>query len=1177
MVKKAFRWLLIFLAGLLVLLLLAAAGFYWYVDSRRDLAAREAAEQLGLDLQYKNVTFTYWDTWPEVSLRVDSLTLRDRHRPTAEDPLLTADHLDALFNLDRIWDDTLKFEVLRINGGSFNLLTDSTGRFNLGALAGARDTTKSEGSDSGTSLFAPVVDWEDAQVFLTDFGTNYVDTIKNKRMTNRFDSLLVVASTLADGDLQFNATLDTHVGGLAFNTEKGAYLRDTDLSGLLKITRRDTAWHIDTTVLRAGPDEYRLAGTVGRGDHAGIRLYIANPRTVYDRARALLHDTLTAKLDAYAVEGPFPVIANVISRPEDGKNVEVQLHFKTYGQNVRLQKYRFTNVTTEGTFVNRLPKDEGGTGHRTDFRIETEPTVAYYDGMKIETPQAIVRGVKNEPFLDAPLLLTGGAGALSRLFGNTNFFFRRGRFAMETHVDASLMSIPDIVTSTDGTLKMDDLVVDYQAAGVRFDFASIFVRKAGEDVQFNLKSGDFPTDLDFNLAGRLDNILPLLLDRPGEELTTEVVFSADTLNWSGFRELFGRESFANAGGKQKSGAESDAQVQSMKRTLLGLQNSFHPQLTVQIGQLGYYDVMKLKDFTSGLHFDGDTMVLEHTSFSWRDSDLAFDARFNMGTFNRTPFAVAVAADHLDLQALRQPLTAFGLKIPRGIDELPTDLKIRFSHEGVINDTFGIQPGTNYGMLTFNDGRENLFGGTVSYGPRDGVLQTHIDLSGDPSLVNDLFDAEDFFFSSGHFRIDLDVSDVPETVGDLIETAKLSLRIDSSNLRYEPAGAYVPIRSFRVTASDNHATVDLRLTSDATRRSVALTGEMEGLSAFLYPENDETFKVKADATAGRLHASDIRTFINFDERQATNSTTTDSTGAADFNPQQIVSAGEGIFNSFRPDLSLRIDTFDLDKSTQFRDLHAGIRIQDSTVLVLEKTGFEMNAGRVELSGTYDIDRRMKSPFTLLWRTDSVQLDQIMLTARELGLPGIDSMGSLRGILATRGDVDGRIDEKRKRLLMNRSEAGVRLKTSTIVLDDWPQLQAMGRKALMKKRFNTIHLAPLDVNLRIDSGTVHIPHTEIQSSALQLFVEGRIDTVRGPDLLLSVPVFANLFRGAPGRAPAKTGLANAGWKVYLVMEQDKEGVTKTRFRLGRRKFYKDRGRLAELRALKVEEKRVRRVRK
>ena len=63
-------------------------------------------------------------------------------------------------------------------------------------------------------------------------------------------------------------------------------------------------------------------------------------------------------------------------------------------------------------------------------------------------------------------------------------------------------------------------------------------------------------------------------------------------------------------------AEDAAQVAAMKTALLGIENAFHPNFNLLIDTVAYYDVMTLTDFSTGLHFNDDTLVLERTKFNW---------------------------------------------------------------------------------------------------------------------------------------------------------------------------------------------------------------------------------------------------------------------------------------------------------------------------------------------------------------------------------------------------------------------------------------------------------------------------------------------------------------------------------------------------------------------------------
>jgi hypothetical protein len=274
-------------------------------------------------------------------------------------------------------------------------------------------------------------------------------------------------------------------------------------------------------------------------------------------------------------------------------------------------------------------------------------------------------------------------------------------------------------------------------------------------------------------------------------------------------------------------------------------------------------------------------------------------------------------EHLDLNRLRPTIDYFGPSLPATFDELPNDLYIDFAHRGVIDDSLGITPGYNGGQLLFNDGRESLFAGRLVYTPTGpDSLQSRLELSGDPRVVNSLFNAENFLFGSGRFRIDASLDGIPEDVPELLRKAELRLQVDSSQIDYRPGDVFIPVQRFTVDVAEERAVFDLRLRSDATRRLVSLSGELDRLSGFLLPELGIPYRVRADAKAKHLAWSDFDDFIR--SRDTGGDTTA-------FDLRQALSATGGIFSSFRPDLSLSVDTFRINGYRPFVDVRAGVRV------------------------------------------------------------------------------------------------------------------------------------------------------------------------------------------------------------------------------------------------------------
>lgn len=1146
MLKKVLRWSLIAL-GVLVLLL-AAALFYLdrYLDSQEEKLLHEFTATAGLEVAFRRVELRAWESFPRVSLTVDSLVVRDSLLPDDAPALLAVRQLHGAVSLDALLRDTLRVLALEVREGSIHLETDSTGRTNAGSLFD-RDT-------SAPASSALLLDYDGLDVGLSDVNFTFINPLRKKHIEAQLNELTATGHRAADGGVDLATALDLHLGTLTFNTDKGGYLRDTPVEGQLDIHFGPETWTVPPTPLAIGDQTFRIGATIARGEGAMSRLTLENPATDFGQSRAMLHDELQQKLAAYDIAGRFPVRAEINSTFARGENPEVRIAFRFDGQDVKIQQYRFRDAHADGTFVNRLDEADGGTpGSRKNLRFDFDGIRAQQGGLYVEMPHARVYANEYDTRLRAPVRVSGRAETVSQRLGNDNFFFDRGRFVFTTEAELSLEApLPEVLAATDGTLRLEELDVVYRPAGVRFPFEYIELSKRAEDVRFHVQSSELPTGVALELVGGIDNLTPLLFDRPEETMRTEVTLLAPRIDWTDFRAFFGQDGYFEADTADTLGRDA-AQTRAIKSTLLGLQEAFHPALDVRLDTVAYYDVFTLTDLSTGLHFTGDTLVLERTTFDWEGSEVGFGARLALADTGRTPFALEMTAEHLDLNRLRPTVDYFGPALPPELDELPDDLHIDFAHRGVIDDSLGIMPGRNTGSLRFDDGHDGLFSGTLRYdttGPAG--LHSRLHLHGDPVIVNTLFNAQNFLFGSGRFRIDLALDGTPATVPELLETGELQLRIDSSRVSYRPAGVYIPVRHFTVDVAGQRATYDLQLFSDSTQRSVALTGELDRLSGFIFPELDLPFSVRADATAEVLHWSDLADFVR-SERPDTTA----------FDPQQLLSATGGIFSSFRPDLSLAIDTFWIGDRTPFVNLHAGMHLRDSTQLVVEESGFSLGEGSVELAATYDLDERMQSPFTLDWRTDSLSLQ--LLLEEIAALDTVADRGLLRGRLSMEGSLVGQLDESRQRLLLDSTRGDVSFRLAGLELADWPFLERTGRKAKMRKRFEHLRFAPLIGRVAFDSGRVHLPRTEVQSTGIQVFVEGRYDPERGPDFLVSLPL-RNIGRGVLDAAPSPTGYARSGWKVYLVARHDEEGELKMKFRLGKRRWFKRQGRLEEWRALR-----------
>lgn len=1158
---KLLRWI-VWIAGVLILLLATASAIiFYYVNNNRDRVIQQAANAAGLEVAYACMEVNWWRDFPEVSVVVDSLVLRDTSTAIAAPPLLSFQQASARLSLSAILRDTIRLQNLTLANGTIHTERDASGRFNAGSLFAEQEPK--DIYTIQTSGYVPVLVWAGLQLTVKNVSVTHLDSLKKKHLNFHLHQLFATGNTAENGnDLLLATEIDAYVTALALNTDKGSYLKHTTVCGPVSAQMGTDTITIFPATLNIGAQWFDVAANIGRGERTSC-IYLSGNEVDYDLTRPILHDELSKKLADFHVAGTFPVAAEIIIDPNEPHDPEIQLNFALNGQDVRLKQYQFTNVTAQSChIVNRLTLAQGGLADsKKNVHLELEKVRGYLGDILIETPHATLGSIPGSTKLTAPLHLAGPAASLGNQLENRDFLFKQGNFTLKTNVNASLDFMDELISSSDGELLLENVDVWYRPANATLPFERIELKKAGHDIAFRIHSKPLPNNFSFQLHGTIDNLAPLLLDRPGEALSSDVTLVSPRINWTDFLAFFGTDGYFND-------AQDTTSIQpqaSMRKTLLGLKQAFHPRVQASFDTVAYYDIFAVTDFSTGLHFLQDTLVLEQTSFNWAGSQLGMDARLDLSQANQTPFRLNAQADHLNLNALRPSLDYFGLQLPTELESLPDDLSIQFAHQGILDDSSGIVPGHNSGQLVFDDGKNGLFSGNLHYAPGPRDLESFFHLAGDPQIVNTLFGAENFFFGTGHFSLDLNLEGSPNNLTQLIRTGKLRLLIDSTRIRYQPADVYIPVRSFAVKVEQEQAEFKLHLITDATNRSVLLDGTLDHLAAFLAPEKGQRFKVDANLTAPMLAWSDLSEFV-FSETADTNQ--------REFNPQTFFSATEGAFRSFRPNLRLDIDTFLVKDTALLTAISAHLHLSDSLGLLLNQCGFKLGDGSVRLNARYALDEVQHSPFNVDWEIDNLDLRHLVSQAASMDLPLPEDLHNLTGQLTMNGSLAGQLDESNQHLLLESTHGTMSFQFSNLAVANSPFLHGIGRKTKMKKRFQLLRFAPLAGEIRIDSGLVTIPRLEVQNTGMQLFIEGNYNLQTGPDLLISLPL-RNIGRGLMHEPPPLTGYARSGWRVYLELTTtDKQNEPSTKFRLGRRGYYKKRGRLDEF---KEEKKRLRQQRK
>ena len=742
MLKKVLRYTARILLILSLLLVIALSAIAWYAYSNRKDFIERAAGAAGFEIDYRDAYVSDWADWPALRLRFDSLSVRQKGRPDTLPDLLLFDTLDVAVSFDKIMDDTLELTHLYAADGSIHYHQDSTG--NPG-----KDRYEPPVDKPVHSPLKPYLAWDGAAIDLRRINTLYRRPGRKKEKGGFINHIRGNAYRSELDRRVLRGTLDIDVEGLSFNTDVGSYLSNAKVKGPFELANYQDSIILKPTRLQIGEQTFNVDLMLATAGSLRGRLRVAHPAADYQQSRALLNDKLHKKLGEYEVDGPFPVRAE-IKIMEPGIDPLVNIWFALNNQGVRTLTYQYRNASLQGHFINRLPGVPDEDAHPKHFVFTLDSVTATYGPLDFVTEQARVIGDKKDVRLETVVSGGGRAADLARYLGNTDYFFDGGTFATEIRTKATLLYIDRFIAETDGRIVFRDADVRYAPTGTRLPLDTIDLRKVGEDISVYINSRPLPDGTSFALAGQLDNLTPLLLDRPADSVRATVAITSEDLHWETITGLFGGQTGGTSAGDTSAGDTSAGGAageggmtlngsNGLKQTLLGFRDRFHPNIALAIDRFSYYDRLQLSDLNAALSFVGDSLVLGDTHFDMVGADMNFAAALDLSRGRNTPFRVLAAADRLDLERLRPALAGFGLQLPAEITQLPSNLDIDLSHRGLIDDAFGPLPDRNTGRLVFTDGYRRRFTGRLDYHPTAEGQYAKLLLQGDPSVIDGLFD------------------------------------------------------------------------------------------------------------------------------------------------------------------------------------------------------------------------------------------------------------------------------------------------------------------------------------------------------------------------------------------------------------------------------------------------------
>ncbi|MBI1225019.1 MAG: hypothetical protein GC192_07250 [Bacteroidetes bacterium] len=1155
--RRLFRIFWKSLVAFIVLFLLLLAGLNIYLKSNKAKVFSHVPILNDGSFSFQSADINVFRDFPAATIKLKNVWVRDAKYDQHGTTILQLEEMSMAASLKGWRSGEVEIKSFDLKNGSVNIFKDESGYSNLKSFL----SEKTDDGETRESKFIKILT-DNIAVNLSNIKFSYTDAIKTTSIHANLDA---ITARLKKAEHGLNAEVDmsAFVEEFAFKKANGSFVANSQLSGKLNMAIAEGNIIFEPFPLKINEQEFVFGGNYDTKKKQLTKITLENTATVWDEVMPLLPDTLQSKLALFHVEKPFYSKAIITSHFKPDEPVLVNIDFRMEDENEVLAKgFLFKQVTTTGHYTNRIY--EGQLAELEDgknLRINFNDVNTVYDDFYIQSKNVLITATpQNGARLKTTVRINGEPASISKWLKNDKFFFKRGSFDLVASVEGPMPDKQGLIINSEARLDLKHFAVVYKPSNTTFPFAELILAKKQGDANFTIVSSTLENGHEFQIDGGLTNMNAVLFALEGRS-TSDVNFVADRMSWSDFVNLFGENGYLDA-----DDAKGNLQKKrSMKKTIRGIQYQFQPSISVSVDTLEYFNKMELHQFRTGVHFENEeTLILENTNFGYEEGLVNLKAKLDVSKEGITPFDFELHAKKINLAKLLPPFDYFKIKLLSNIDELPENVSLDISHKGILDDQKGLIPSTSVGEIVFQLDNGKTLLGKIFYEPATkgeflgqkhlkigNSVKTKVVLDGDPALFNDFFKTERFIFSKGQFFAQLQYEGNVRDFKEILSRGEASFRLHNSEVYYKNGDVIFPLNEVNLELHKDTADFYALMNRDSIHQKIQLAGNIQNISELIVGNTGKEVKAVVDITSTKIRwAQFLKLFYSKKEIKP------------DRRLLALKNTAKGILTDFNPEICMYLDTLIYSDKLTLYDVQTGITLKDSTTMVLDKTGFRFYDGSVSFQGSVDLGLVNSTPYSGQFQTDKLNVAKLLESLDYLDIPSFKNIEKLSGQATLDLVLTGAINEMGQGIVSSENNGKLVFELSNITIRGFAPLDELAAKIMMKKRFKELSFAPLENRLDIHGKDIDIPLMEIQSNAINMFVEGTYSYGDNTNIWVSIPL-DNLKSPDGNTIPKKRGYAATKRKIYLEVTTDENGNNKFKFHFRKKKFYKQRGILEQYR--------------
>jgi hypothetical protein len=503
------------IAAIFVILVLLIAGTTLYISYHKDkflkLVNTELNKSVDGTILIGGLHPQFFKRFPDISLGLDQVTIRDRRFARHHHTLLDAKNFDISLNTADLFSGKIKINHIDISNAAIDLYTDSTGYSNTSIFKKGPGTSDNKSSENSSATQ------------LEKFSlTNVNFKVEDHKAKKLFDFVVNHLNGHMDyPDTGWNAGfhLDATVKSMAFSTTHGSFIKDKAVVGdfTAGYNERSGKINVYTAALDIGGDPFRVNAVFDLSKPGtGFLFHIAADHLLWRHASALLSPNITLKLNQFNIAEPIDVTAVISGSFGGSSDPFLYVTAKVRNNTVSIPGSHLDDCSFDGVFTNNYTYGKGLTDDNSVIRLSRMTGSYSHIPFKIDTGSII--NLVN-PVATGNFYTTFPIADLNMLAGGNTAKFGNGTAEVNLRYKADIVNYRIDKPIVSGSVNLKNADIYHLAGNLSLKNTSLLLNFAGSDLlisNFRIQTGRSVVFVD----GRVNNFLNLYYNAPEKILLT---------------------------------------------------------------------------------------------------------------------------------------------------------------------------------------------------------------------------------------------------------------------------------------------------------------------------------------------------------------------------------------------------------------------------------------------------------------------------------------------------------------------------------------------------------------------------------------------------------------------------------------------------------------------------------